>query len=81
MTNKHGIIRIKLTEITQCRKMSKNTVMKRAEMQRTQLNHYYRNEISRIDIDVLARLCFALNCNVDDILEFIPPDTSSTNKK
>ena len=81
MTNRHGIIRIKLTEMTQCRKMSKNTVMKRAEMQRTQLNHYYRNEISRIDIDVLARLCFALNCNIDDILEFIPPDTSSTNKK
>lgn len=81
MTNRHGIIRIKLTEMTQCRKMSKNTVMKRAEMQRTQLNHYYRNEIGRIDIDVLARLCFALNCNVDDILEFIPPDTSSNNKK
>lgn len=81
MTNRHGIIRIKLTEMTQCRKMSKNTVMKRAEMQRTQLNHYYRNEISRIDIDVLTRLCFALNCNVDDILEFIPPDTSSTYKK
>ena len=81
MTNRHGIIRIKLTEMTQCRKMSKNTVMKRAEMQRTQLNHYYRNEIGRIDIDVLARLCFALKCNVDDILEFIPPDTSSNNKK
>lgn len=81
MTNRHGTIRIKLTEITLSRKMSKNTVMKRAEMQRTQLNHYYRNEIGRIDIDVLARLCFALNCNVDDILEFIPPDTSSNNKK
>lgn len=43
-------------------------------MQRTQLNHYYCNEISRIDIDVLARLCFALNCNVADILEYIPPE-------
>ena len=63
MTNRHGIIRIKLTKMTQCRKMNKNTVMKRAEMQSTQLNHYYRNEISRIDIGVLARLCFALNCN------------------
>ena len=43
-------------------------------MQRIQLNYYYRNEISRIDIDVLARLCFALNCNVADILEFIPSE-------
>ena len=74
MNNDYGTIRIKLTEITQSQNISKNAVMKKAEMQRTQLNHYYRNEISRIDIDVLARLCFALNCNVEDILEFIPPE-------
>ena len=73
MNSNYGTIRIKLTEITQSQNISKNAVMKKAEMQRTQLNHYYRNEISRIDIDVLARLCFALNCNVADILEFIPP--------
>jgi len=74
MNSNYGTIRIKLTEITQSQNISKNAVMKKAEMQRTQLNHYYRNEISRIDIDVLARLCFALNCNVEDILEFIPPE-------
>lgn len=48
--------------------------MKNANMQRTQLNHYYRNEISRIDLDVIARLCFALNCTIEDILEFVPPE-------
>ena len=74
MNNDYGTIHIKLTEITQYRNMSKTFVMKKADMQRTQLNHYYRNEIRRIDIDVLARLCFALNCNVEDILEFIPPE-------
>lgn len=74
MNKSHGIIRIRLTEITQSQNISKNTVMRKAEMQRTQLNHYYRNEISRIDLDVLARLCLALNCTVADILEFIPPE-------
>ena len=74
MSNNYGTIHIKLTEITQSQNISKATIMKRADVQRTQLNHYYRNEITRIDIDVLARLCFALNCNVEDILEFLPPD-------
>jgi len=74
MNINYGTIRIKLKETTQSQNISKNAVMKKAEMQRTQLNHYYRNEISRIDIDVLARLCFALNCDVADILEFIPPE-------
>ena len=72
MNNNYGSIRIKLTEITQYRNMSKNAVMKKSEMQRTQLNHYYRNEVSRIDMDVLARLCYALDCRVEDILEYIP---------
>ena len=74
MNKNYGTIRIKLTEISHSQNISKNSIMKRADMQRTQLNHYYRNEIRRIDIDVLARLCFALNCNVADILEFIPPE-------
>ena len=74
MDRNYGTIHIKLTEITHYRNMRKNAVMKKADMQRTQLNHYYRNEITHVDMDVLARLCFALNCNVDDILEFIPPE-------
>ena len=74
MNKNYGTIHIKLTEISQTQNISKAAIMKRADVQRTQLNHYYRNEITRIDIDVLARLCFALNCNVEDILEFLPPD-------
>lgn len=77
MSNTYGTIHIKLTEITQFQNISKNTVMKKAKMQRTQLNHYYRNEINRIDMDVLARLCCALNCNIEDILEYIPPEYES----
>ena len=57
MNRNYGTIRINLTELTQCRNMSKTTVMKMSDMQRTQLNHYYRNEVSRIDLGVLARLC------------------------
>ena len=43
-------------------------------MQRTQINGYCNNTISRLDIDVLARLCYALNCEINDLLEYIPPD-------
>ena len=30
--------------------------------------------ITRLDIDVLARLCTVLNCEIGDLLEFIPPE-------
>lgn len=28
-----------------------------------------------VTVDVLGKICLALNCNIDDIMEFIPDDT------
>lgn len=57
--------------------LSKNKLSHRAEMQRTQINRYCNNEVTRLDIDVLARLCTVLNCKIGDLLEFVPPDSES----
>ena len=71
---KYGTIRIKLGELIRKAGISKNKLSHRAEMQRTQLNHYCNNEITRLDIDVLARICTVLDCKIEDLLEFVPPD-------
>ena len=71
---KYGTIRIKLGELIRKAGISKNKLSHRAEMQRTQLNHNCNNEITRLDIDVLARICTVLDCKIEDLLEFVPPD-------
>ena len=70
----YGTIRIKLDELLKASGLSKNMLSHRAEMQRTQINYYCKNQISRLDIDVLARLCTVLNCGIGDLLEFVPPN-------
>ncbi len=70
----HGTIRIKLNEMLQKTGLSKNKLSHRAEMERTQINHYCNNTITRLDTDVLARLCKTLNCSISDLLEYIPPE-------
>ena len=70
----YGTIRIKLDELLKASGLSKNMLSHRAEMQRTQINNYCKNQITRLDIDVLARLCTVLNCEIGDLLEFIPPE-------
>ena len=70
---RYGTIKIKLNELLIKENISKNKLSHLAEMQRTQINKYCRNEITRLDTDVLARLCSALQCNIDDLLEFVPP--------
>ncbi len=43
-------------------------------MQRTQINQYCSNKVTRLDTAVLARICSTLDCRIEDLLEFIPPD-------
>lgn len=68
-----GTIKIHLTELMQERNISINKLSFRAEMQRTQLKKYCKNEIQRLDIAVLSRLCYALKCDLHDLIEYIPP--------
>lgn len=68
----YGHIRINLEALLKERGMSKNKLAHRAEMQRTQINHYCNNETTRLDTAVLARICTALDCRIEDLLEFVP---------
>lgn len=68
-----GEIRIKLAEIMDEKGISMNQLSFRTEMQRTQLRNYRDNKIQRLDIDILKRLCYVLECDLEDIIEYIPP--------
>lgn len=70
----YGTVRIKLDELIRKAGISKNKLSHKAEMQRSQINNYCNNEITRLDIDVLARICTVLHCEIGDLLEFIPPE-------
>lgn len=70
--NEYGYVKINLQELLQERGMSKSKLAFKAELQRTQLNQYIRNEIQRVDLGVLARICSALQCDITDILEYVP---------
>ena len=72
----YGKINIKLAQIIEARNISKNKFSQRAEMQRTQVNQYCNNKITRLDIDVLARICATLECDISDLLEYVPPRES-----
>ena len=76
--SEHGTVKIKLDELIKKSGISKNKLSHRAEMQRTQINNYCKNEITRLDIDVLARICSVLDCKIEDLLEYVP---AQQNKK
>ena len=74
----YGTIKIHVAELIEKKGISKTKLMQRAEMQNTQLNKYCNNQVSRLDTDVLARLCTVLECDIGDRLEFVPPSADGT---
>lgn len=70
----YGDIKIHLDEILKDKNVSLNQLSFRTEMQRTQLRNYRDGKIQRLDIDILKRLCYVLECNLDDLIEYIPPE-------
>ena len=72
----HGTVKIKLDELLENTGISKNKLSQRAEIQRTQINKYCKNDITRLDIAVLARICTVFDCTISDLLEFVPPEKS-----
>ncbi len=79
-TNDYGHIHIRLDELIRQKGISKNKLSHRAEMQRTQVNRFCNNEITRLDTAVLARLCTTLNCTISDLLEFVPAKEADRNE-
>lgn len=66
----YGSIEIRLGDLLKAKGLSKNKFAQRAEMQRTQLNKYINNDIALLSVDVLARICTVLECDISDLLEF-----------
>ena len=73
-TVNYGQVRLKIEEQMKAQGISINKLAFRAEMQRTQLKAYMRNEVQRVDLSILARLCYALECDLDDIIEYSKPE-------
>lgn len=73
LNNEFGTVRFKLDEVIKNKGISKTKLSYHAELQRSQLNNYCDNKVLRIDLAVLGRLCTVLECDISDILVFIPP--------
>ena len=67
----YGYVRLKLKDVMEEQKSSINKLACRAEMQRTQLKAYMNNEIQRVDLAVMARLCYVLDCKLSDLIEYV----------
>lgn len=72
MLTNYGKFIIDLAPIMQKKRMSKNKLCNLTGLKFNNLQRYYKNTLKRVDLDILARICFALECNINDIIKYIP---------
>ncbi|WP_278382131.1 helix-turn-helix domain-containing protein [Clostridium tyrobutyricum] len=58
-----------IDEVLKEKNFSKNWLQEKANLQRSQLNSYANNKVKRIDLEVLARICTALDVEIGDIMK------------
>lgn len=71
---KMGKVIFTLDEYRISKGISKYKIIKHCDVSHTQLNSYCNNKVARIDLPVLARICDYLECEISDILKYIPDD-------
>lgn len=77
----HGKIKIKIADVMKEQQISKTKLSYLAFLQLRQLNNLINEKAARVDFDVLARICNALDCRIEDILEYVPADQAEDLKK
>ena len=73
----YGKIRLSLKE-----QMSKKNANIYQMTVATGLSHstikaYYNNEVVRLDTDIIAKFCYALNCDINDIIKYERVESSN----
>lgn len=68
-----GRVYLNLDNLIKDKGISKNKLAQKSQISFTQLQKFYRNEISRIDFSTVARLCCVLDCDISDLIKYEPP--------
>lgn len=67
----YGKININLKSVMDKKNISIYQMSKLTDLKHSTIKSYYINApLTRIDLDVVAKMCYVLDCKIDDILEY-----------
>lgn len=70
-TKAYGMVKVTLAEIMDQRGVTRNKLRTLTGVKYDVIDRYYKSRnIERVDLDFLAKVCFVLDCRVEDILHY-----------
>ena len=68
----YGHVELRLKEVMDERGISRNQLAKLIDARFEVVGKWYKGEVEKMDLDILARICYALDCRIDELLVYIP---------
>lgn len=70
----YGRVDVVLDSYLKSHKISRSSLTRKTELQYSQILRYCRNDVQKLDLAILAKLCTVLDCEIDDILKLTKGD-------
>ena len=66
----YGKISLHIKEMMDSKKITRNYLARVSNTRFEVINKWYNNEVEKMDLDILARICYVLECSPADIIKY-----------
>lgn len=70
----YGSVELRLKEVMEERGITRNQLAKLIDARFEVVSKWYKGEVEKMDLDILARICYALDCTTEDLLRYVPAE-------
>ena len=73
--DEYGSIKVKLAEVMDSQGITRNRLRELTGTKYDVITRYYKGDsVQMVDLDFLSKVCYVLNCRMEDLLEYHPPE-------
>lgn len=69
----YGRIRYDIKTIMKRKHLTKSQLVKQTGLHHQVIDRYMNDSVTRFDREVLAKLCFVLDCELEEIISYVRP--------
>lgn len=66
----YGKIEVRLKEVLDAKGFTRNYLSKSTNTRFEVINRWYSGNVEKMDLDILARICYVFDCKPEDIIKY-----------
>lgn len=70
LTKEYGRIIMNLKSVMDKNNVTRNALARSVNTRFEVINKWYNGDVEKLDLDILARVCYVLKCDISDILVY-----------